>query len=455
MRLNRISIKLPILLLSGFLLGGCNKYLDVEPKGYTLLSNVEDYDLWMNDQKLWIQPFDLNYLSDFVDFPNAAVPGTSPTELIYTWAPQYTEDAGFWGAHYSIINAYNSVVKGVESAAGGTERQKRQLKAEALLGRAYNYLFLVNEYGKSYDSATAATDLAVPFVTSDDVAQEVPPRSTVKEIYDRIIKDITDAIPNLPEDNSKNRFRASVSGAYSVLARVYLNAHNYTKARESAELALQNASGQGMIDYNTVANASALQPIDIRQDVIYARTAGSEFYYPSTSFLRTFDVNDKRLRFFYTPLGDFSFPVRGGVYYFPSGNLAATNVLANSGTSIQEMKLTIAEAAARSGDLDEALKQLDEVRKNRITTANYTPYSSTDPEYVLEKVLEERSYEFPFNGIRWFDMRRLAAEGRVPTFNRLDAQGNIIATLEPNSPRYTLQVPAMVLQYNPGMKQNP
>jgi len=455
MRLHRISIKFSILLLSGFLLSGCNRYLDVDPKGYTLLKNVEDYDLWMNDQKLWIQPFDLNYLSDFVDFPNAAVPATSPTELLYTWAPQYTDDAGFWGAHYSIINAYNSVINGVESAVGGTERQKKQLKAEALLGRAYNYLFLVNEYAKSYDSATAATDPGVPFVTSDDVAQDVPPRSSVKVVYDRIIKDITDAIPFLPEDNSKNRFRASVAAAYSVLARVYLNAHNYEKARESAERALQNTTGQAVIDYNAVANATALQPIDLREDVIFARTAGSEVYYPSTSFLKTFDVNDKRLRFFYTPLGDFSFPIRGGVYYFPSGSLAATNVLANSGTSVQEMKLIIAEAAARSGDLDEALKQLDEVRRNRITTANYVPYSSTDPEYVLEKVLEERRFEFPFNGIRWFDMRRLAAEGRVTDFTRLDAQGNIIARLEPNSARYTLQIPAMVLQYNPDMKQNP
>jgi hypothetical protein len=131
------------------------------------------------------------------------------------------------------------------------------------------------------------------------------------------------------------------------------------------------------------------------------------------------------------------------------------NVYANWGTTVQEMKLIIAEAAARANDLTVALKQLDEVRKNRIPAANYQPYASTDAVFVLEKVLEERRFEFPFTGLRWLDMRRLDAEGRTAPFYRLNAQGDVIATLEPRSNRYVLQVPAMVIQYNPAIQQNP
>ncbi len=92
------------------------------------------------------------------------------------------------------------------------------------------------------------------------------------------------------------------------------------------------------------------------------------------------------------------------------------------------MKLIIAECAARSNDLTTALQQLDEVRKYRFATASYIPFQSNDQEEVFQEVLKERSHELPFNGLRWFDMRRFDKENRMGAVNRYDAQGNIIAT---------------------------
>jgi hypothetical protein len=440
-------------------LAACNKFLDVKPKGKTLLTTVTNYDQWLNDPSLGYAISALDggifyYLADNVDYVGIPNPPTTPVDLVYTWGRQFSVDINasplFWGEHYAKINQFNTVLTGIDQATGGTSSQKKGLRAEALLGRALEYFYLVNEYGKPYDAATASKDLAVPFVTSNDVTQTVPPRSTVAEIYQHIIDDINSAIPNLPLDNSANRLRGSTASAYSILARVYFYARDYTNARKNAELALANSKAV-MIDFNGTLPATSLT--SIQPDVIYGRfTVG--YLPPTLDFMRSFSANDLRVKKLYYSTDGYKFITRQATLFLP---LYTTPVLqyVNTGTSVQEMKLIIAESAARSNDLSVALQQLDEVRKTRFAASSYVSYQSTIQEDVLQEVLKERSHELPFCGLRWFDMRRLDKENRMGTVNRYDAQGNIVATLLPHSNRYTLQIPFQVLSFNPGMQQNP
>ena len=126
----------------------------------------------------------------------------------------------------------------------------------------------------------------------------------------------------------------------------------------------------------------------------------------------------------------------------------------NWGTSVAEMRLIIAEAAARANDLPAALQQLDLVRKYRFKSADYRIYQSNNQEAVLSKVLAERTFEFPYNGMRWFDMRRLDTESRMATVNRYDGTNAVMASLPPHSNKYTLQIPLQVMYFNPGWPQN-
>ncbi|MBS1601432.1 MAG: RagB/SusD family nutrient uptake outer membrane protein [Bacteroidetes bacterium] len=444
------------------LLASCNKYLDIEPKGKQLLTTVSDYDLWLNSSEIeGCEPQDLNLFGDNVDNISLTNPPTGISMLAYLWYPQLNPDVTayplIWGQHYKNIYYFNTVLTGIDDAGSGTAAQKASLKAEALLGRALEYLYLVNEYGKPYDSASANTDLAVPFVTSNDLGSLMPGRSTVQQIYDRIITDIQTAIPDLPANNNKNRYRGSVGAAYSVLARTYLYRRNYPKAQEYAQLAL-GSGPNAVLDYNTKPSIENSERLVRSAEAIYARTAmlTGATERPAVTFLRSFDKNDFRLKFWYTPTTNLNFPTRGTTFYYQSGGRSGpASFYANWGTGVAEMRLIIAEAAARNGDLATALRQLDSVRKCRIAKANYTPFSSADGPTVLQAVLSERVFEMPYNGTRWFDMRRLNAEGRMPTVNRLDPNGNVIAALAPNSARYTLQIPIQVLFYNPDWPQNP
>lgn len=454
-QLTYISI---LLSFCGVLLAGCDRYLDITPKGKTLLTTVAHYDQWLNAEELMLGhggTFAItSYMTDLVDVPNITNPPVQMAELMYVWAPQFSTDLNtppaLWGEQYAKINLFNTVILGVDDAVAGTNAEKRSLKAEALLGRALEYFYLLNEYGKPYDAATAENDLAVPFVTSNDVTQVVPGRSTVAQIYQRIIADITMAIPDLPLDNSTNRFRGSTAAAYSLLARVYFYARNYDEARKYAELALENTRAT-MIDFNGELPTSNL--LTTHPDVIFGRMVIGQNI-ASLDFMRSFASNDLRVRRFYTSTDGYSFTVRGATTFFPAA-LTPAFTYVNTGTSVQEMKLVVAECAARAGDLPAALQALDDVRKNRFAAASYVKYESGNPAEVLEEVLLERRHELPFNGLRWFDMRRLGKENRMGTVTRYNAQGEVITTLEPNSTRYTLQVPMQVTAYHPEMPQNP
>ena len=447
---------LPVLLLSS-----CDKYLDVQPKGKRLLKTVSDYNLWLNNYSSLEHsiPNEMLQLDDNIDDSRLTASFSTTDSRVYTWQQQFNLDVAgppvIWKDFYESIYYFNTVLLGIDEATGGTEQQKNSLKAEALLGRAFSYLYLVNLYGKQYNAATADKDLSVPFVTSNDLNDATPPRSTVKEVYDHIITDIHSAIADLPKDNNQNRFRGALPGAYSVLARTYLYMGNFAKAGENAQLALDNGQNT-ILDFGTMSGPNGIPAAIIRPGAIYARLVKQNFTQltPTLSFLKSFNTKDQRLAFYYTNLGNFSFQKRGETYHMGTG-VFYSGAYPNCGTSVEEMRLILAEVAARANDLPKALNELHLLRKSRFKPADYQRYESTVQEEVLNRIFTERTFEFAVNGMRWFDMRRLDSEGRMPAVNRYDGQGNLVATLPPHSNKYTLQIPIQIMAFNPSWPQNP
>lgn len=453
----RIMKKIPfIILVAGtvFTAVSCNKYLDVEPKGKVILSTVNDYDLFLNGQTLTSSGArELNLLADDVDMPAIPLPPTTQENMVYYWATQFTTDEKlppvFWGKHYGNIYRYNAILNGIDQASNGTAADKKRIKAEALLGRAFEYFYLINLYAKPYNAATAAKDLGVPFVTTTDISQQTPPRSSVAEIYKHILDDIAAALPDLPASNAANRYRGSAPAAHSVLARIYYYMNRLTDAATEATKAL-GATPPALLDYNTITSKSGIPSMVLRPFELYARysTSSSSREYPTLDMLKSFDVNDLRLLYLYGGLGDLSFKKRGDAYFNPNGTPA------NFGTGVEEMKLIIAEEAAVRGDVDAALTHVNDIRKCRIKKAVYQPLATTDKDIALEWVLRERKFELAYRGLRWFDMRKLNAAGKMPLIRRLGANDQVLVDLPPNSPKYVLQIPVSVLFFNPDMPRN-
>lgn len=72
---------------------GCDRYLDINPKGTKLLTTVDDYDQWLNDETLALgisAPYGtINFLGDNADVVSITNPPMSAAELVYTWASQF------------------------------------------------------------------------------------------------------------------------------------------------------------------------------------------------------------------------------------------------------------------------------------------------------------------------------------------------------------------------------
>src|ERR1051325_637471 len=101
--------------------------------------------------------------------------------------------AELWAAHYSALLNINTAIKALKKGLVGVDQsQINVLMGEGKFLRAYNYFMLVRIFG------------GVPLITEDtpDPVNVKLARSTVKQVYDQIVSDFTDAIAKLPVTRS-------------------------------------------------------------------------------------------------------------------------------------------------------------------------------------------------------------------------------------------------------------
>ncbi len=332
--------------------------------------------------------------------------------------------------------------------------QKRSLRAEALLGRAFEYLTLVNAYGNHYDVNTAETDPGVPLMLNKDINQSNLTRATVQQVYDQISQDLDTAALYLP-DKQKTAYRASKPVGLGMLARMYLYMGNYNEALKYAKLSLtENSSLLDLRNYSVVQPDWSIGRIDVpygadNPENIYIRLAPWTFGFSGTSFgsdelVALFDHdNDMRFKLFFSNYA-------WGVNY--DNYLWLPYIYANMAMSVPEIILIAAECEARVGSKDQAMLYLDQLLECRIV--GYQPQTVATNQEALDKVLTERRKEMCMLGCtRVIDLKRLNRESRYAKTITHVANGQTY-TLEPNSPRYIFPIPPKVLSFNPNMQPN-
>ncbi|HVK46209.1 MAG TPA: RagB/SusD family nutrient uptake outer membrane protein [Pseudobacter sp.] len=425
---------IPAILSIALFTTACEKeFLDVDQPGVVAISSTVDYDLLLNADAInGTFAWPLLHLNDNFEFPSNDAP-TGAAGMIYTWQeqPYQDEDPDLWSMPYLAIYHANLVINEVERSTGGSAQEKSRLKAEALLSRAYSHFCVAQLFAKPYNPATAGADPGIPYVTISDMYAKTPDRQTVKIVYEKIIADITEAIPNLPNTNNAS-FRGSKAAAYGLLARVYLHMKDYEKVITNADAALTLKST--VLDYT------------LPTFVMPALVNNGEFLY-----LRINSELDHLFNAVLTPDAEalLSFTDTRRDLYAPFGYALLDS---HYGITVPETLLSKAEALARktTPDLNAALTILNNLHVKRDT--DHTNLSSSDADEVIDWIVEERRREVLPSGIRWFDMRRLAAEGRTATVTR--TVGTDTYTLTPDSKKYTLQIPQSVINFNPGMPQN-
>lgn len=452
---------------------GCQKFLDIQPKGQVIPSTYEDYDRLMNSYEvLKSGSHALSYMLDdalvplediFVELPAKA----RYEQNLYGFQPiiyEGGENDALWSGSYRSIYNYNVIIDGVGEARDADSHPVALLAAQARVARAYEYLNLLVGFSKAYDPASAGSDPGVPLILKADINQEGLTRASVAEVYEQIISDLRAALPLLPGHDPKTPFRASRTAAMGILSRVYLYRGEYEQALRYANESL--AGYDYLLDYNTWVQEQP-DPADPTATITACvlpdgRNNGENLFcrfndqtmslsfsvYASDDLVAQYDANDLRMTANFSLGAELGMPLDHYLYF-------TNSTRPNIGLDVPEVLLTAAECEARVGDFNRAVSLVNRLLEHRMATGSFSPVVAGDGEEALRIVLRERRREFPMSSTRRLaDLKRLNKDPRfAKQITHETLEGPV--TLEPNSPRYQLPIPLEVLRHNPDMAQNP
>lgn len=358
---------------------------------------------------------------------------------------------GIWRGAYIGVNRANTVLAALPGVEELTAAEAAQYRGEALFVRAHMYFILAKFFGGVPLVETPTTG-----IPTQEAAQL--PRATEAQVYALVERDLREARALLGDAPFAGR--AGADAAAALLARVNLYARDWAQAHAYADSVIAGGGYSLVEDY--AAN--------------WRNKNG-----PEAIFEIQYTVNDpSSFAGWFSPLGRWSFGPTNSLrttYLDADDNGDTTGVVghdrersnaiiggdAKSGFYINkyfrlesgddnyivlrlaEMYLIRSEAAARLGELEQAVADIDVIRAR----AGLAPLAATvdTRAEVLDANLRERRRELALEGHRFFDIRRMADASPL-------AQARV-GTLYGDEYRLLFPIPQSELDTNERLTQNP
>lgn len=422
----------------------------VVPSTLVDLQALLDFTRVMNDRvmsSLGVLSSDDLYLG-YDDWQNLS---NQSERKVYIWAKDlaYDEEGIIdWNWPYRQVYYANIALEGLAQIIPETQEQDawNNIKGSALFYRSWAFYQLAQLFCKPYRVETASQDAGIPLKLESDINKKVS-RATIEDTYQQIILDLKTSIPFLPVDPLV-KTRPSKPAAYSLLARTYLQMGNYRQALLYADSCLRLHNQ--LIDYNEIDSLLDYPFARYNDEVIFHLSIDSRSSFSAsrmrvdTLLFREYSENDIRKNVFFAETADstgmnFRGSYDGSRYFF-------------GGIATDEPLLIRAECYARTGDTNNALKDLNTLLAHRFKKGSFDPITVELMPELLEIILGERRKELLFRGIRWSDLRRLNQDQRFEKTLIRWPEGEPYR-LEPGSPRYTFSIPQQVIDWN-NMEQN-
>ena len=318
-----------------------------------------------------------------------------------------------WNSAYKGIFNANALIEGVKGATSPefTQAYRKRVLGEALAVRAMGYFYLVNLFGK------------VPLALSIDYndTQKLPSAST-DAVYQQIINDLEEALGYLSENydgNNTERIRINKWYVKAMLARVYLFTKNYEKAWQQANDVISQTDLFKLESLNNVFSISSREVIfQLKQaNTVSPRgNATPEGYsmtrrYLTPSLMNAFEAGDNRKTEWTVAIDGSSSTPAGftpAKYKLNSLNFAMGGYRSEYYVVMRlaEIYLIRAEANMLRGAANKnaAIDDLNAIRER--AGLNGLPYTLTDQQ-VTDALAQERRIElFAEWGHRWLDLKR-------------------------------------------------
>lgn len=475
---------LALLLL--LLVSSCSDFTDIKPKGKNLLNSTNDLELLLNNEmETKITDFyevggDViysysNVISALsVDNPtrSAYLMGWKDSDADITRLELLTTSDSYYTNFYSYIGKICNPILQQLDGASGDEAKKNQLRAEALALRAYFHFMLLQKYAKAYNPATADTDPAIAYMTEDVDISTPQPKKTVKEAYDLALKDINEAISlnALPETNA-SLMRINRAAAYAIKAHICMAMRDYTAAEDAAKQALAvqgelydywahatTQNSYGGVEYQTATVDCRKNPESyfILPDLIFYSWVEPASWNAIEEGYSTRDLMPTMGKMYKGYAGG-AYDDYGALLGLPGWNTGydLTNYVNESGLCSPMMYLICAECEIRSGNIDQGMDYLDQLRAKRLPADKFTALKGkvkTQAEAIAK--LKATSFaENLWTGWNFIQRKRWNAEdGWKETLHR--TIGDTTYTLEPTSNLWVFPFPNSARSMNPNLTSN-
>ena len=491
----------------GLLLQGC------ETLDYTPADQLNDKTFWRTEQHAnqaavalyaamkagWAfgRDFTFDMISDIAN-------GTSPHAGIARGTSFSSGDASVqntWQYLYEVVHRSNTVIRNV-SAMDIDETVKTRVIGEAKFLRAMAYFRMLNCWGgvPYYDESC---------IIEEEFATLSNPRESAETIRGHILDDLTDAISKLPVAWETSDYgRATKGAAYALRGKVYLYNREWSKAiADFEEIVYNKTNNYGYElhpDYNELFRLYngkrskemifSIQSLDgnvaghglelcsFLGNKSTMRLIASNCIVPSTHLVDMYENLDGspfNWDDIFPGFNDGSPPMEAQAFirnsegwnsyfwrkFIPTGNLDGywgeyTRVPYEFPLiRLGDVLLMLAEAYNEENSLDKAVTELNKVR-DRVgmpSLNNGSPWLAVNSqEEMRQRIRNERAYELPAEGHRYWDLRGWGIYG--PTVkNATDIYGDLMFTRE-YQPRHELwPIPQVELERNPNLQhdQNP
>ncbi|MCH7408811.1 RagB/SusD family nutrient uptake outer membrane protein [Belliella sp. DSM 111904] len=471
----------------------CDSFLDLDPisdatstNAYNTASDAEAalvgvYDSFQAEYYIWDNVIFSDVMSDnyYAGGDNPEVFAVDNLDI----EPVNGRLFSNWSQLYNAIFKANVVldkVPMIEDPRIDLANRREQILGEAAFMRAYHYFQLVNLWG-GVPLVLSPTSSTSPEVTN-------VPRSSVDEVYNQIISDLTFAIDErLPytygSDASVNKARATRGAALALLAKVYAQKpdRDYARVLQYADAVIDSPAGYSLLgdfnhlfDGNHYNNAESIMEIQFvggpeanfgPQLLLPPSVSGDtwrKFVTPSRDLVSAFDQEGDVIRknasilFESAPWVDefWSLQVNGNVPFAfkwkEANGWASTN--RQYLIRLADIILLKAEALNELGRTQEALLALNMIR-SRVNLPAVTTTDGAELKLLIEK---ERRLELAQEAQRWMDLKRYGrAEEVMNSLIEIDLRTNQPKVFNMDAHKLILPIPQQEMNRNAQLNQNP
>lgn len=361
---------------------------------------------------------------------------------LYNWQEKAIVDFSYnvWSEYYMTVAIVNALLPRLERLEPKTEQDAVEMafiRSEAYALKALCYFDLVRLYG--------------PIVLKDRLEFETLPRSSVEDCLNEIDRLLDEA--EKVQDNDSEVFYMSSDAVKALRVEFELHRGNYGTAVSIAEKLLEGAERRW-----TKASFENLWSGNESDERIFAPYIFDSFYtdlcydkeygdYFILSGDVRYDDGDVRKLWSEYPYQMSSGQVRAlGKYnrmYYENTTVRYINTLRYSGVCF-----AAAEAYARDEKPALAIAMV-----NRLLGAYGAALldDSLEGDALIEAILEEKHKEFVGEGVRYFDLKRLAK----PLQRHKNLGAGVSSTVKPDDYRWLFPIPESEYKYNDLMDQNP